>query len=306
MSLRRHLEDDPPPVRAGRAARESQGPTASTPMLDAAGPTGEPGRGGDAAIGRALGGLHASAGNGAVVQLLRRALPDHRSGGVANRRADLTSVGDVPNVQRDLDDEATPDGEAAPAEASATDAAVGGEAPTELGGGAPAKGPSWTKVGPPSNTTYSVSGSLRTVANAISARTEAGSVLSTPSLDTETWAPPDGTEKVSAARVTVAQVVELPTWSDKSDATPNQQAEWDRFHAAITTHEAGHVTTDKTAFAGAHAKIVGQTPTAGSEALDKVDAQAKTDNATYDATTSHGVTQGTGINPNVDEVTKIP
>jgi len=183
---------------------------------------------------------------------------------------------------------------------------TGGEGATPLGTGAPTPGASWTKVGPPSPTSYSVSGSLRTVANAIAARTEAGSVVATPSADTEEWQPPGGTNKVTAARVTVAQVLELPSWSDKSTATKNQQAEWDRFFSAISTHEAGHVTKDKTAFAGAHSKMVGQSPGDADTALDKVDKQAKTDNDTYDAGNHHGIDQGTGINPNIDEVTKVP
>ena len=115
-----------------------------------------------------------------------------------------------------------------------------------------------------------------------------------------------GDEKVTAARVTVDQVVELPGWTDKSQATKNQQAEWDRFYAAITEHEAGHVSTDKTSFAGAHSKMVGKAPSDGDQAMDKVEVKATTDNATYDTSTDHGLNQGTGINPNIDEVTKVP
>jgi predicted secreted Zn-dependent protease len=167
-------------------------------------------------------------------------------------------------------------------------------------------GPSWTHVGPPSNATYDVSGSLRDVATTIAARTEAGSVTATPSSDTETWTPDGGDETIIAARVTVAQVEELPNWTDRDKATKNQQAEWDRFKAAITTHEAGHVSTDKASFAAAHSSMVGQKPGDGDKKLDAVAAKAKTDNETYDTTTKHGLTQGTGINPNIDEVTKVP
>ena len=131
-------------------------------------------------------------------------------------------------------------------------------------------------------------------------------MTTTPSSDIETWTPDGGTEQIIAARVTVGQVVELPTWTDKSSATAKQQAEWDRFHAAITTHEGGHVSTDKTSFAGAHSRMVGKSPTDGDTALDGVEAKATTDNDAYDASTNRGLTQGTGINPNIDEVTKVP
>lgn len=51
-------------------------------------------------------------------------------------------------------------------------------------------------------------------------RIEAGATHSGPSvLDTETCAPPDGEDRITAARFTVDQVVELPTWTDKSAAT---------------------------------------------------------------------------------------
>ena len=115
--------------------------------------------------------------------------------------------------------------------------------------------------------------------------------------DTDTWEPPGGTEKVTAARVTVDQVMELPSWSDKSSATKNQQAEWDRFFAAITTHENGHVAIDKTSFAGTHSKMVGQTPADATKKADAVEAQAKTDNDTYDTGNDHGLKQGTGSTP---------
>jgi hypothetical protein len=240
-----------------------------------------------AAAGNAIANLQARAGNRAVVQLLR------------------------PVVQASFDDEPAPEPDAAPsAEASMigpdTGMAAIDEARAGLAAGAPPAGPSWTKVGPPTNASYSVSGTLREVANAVAARPEAGSVTATPSSDTETWTPPEGTEQVRAARVTVEQVLELPSWTDRTKATKNQQAEWDRFHRAISTHEAGHVSTDTTSFAGAHAAMVGKTPTLADAALDAVTAKAKTDNDAYDTANDHGRKQGTGINPNIDEVTKVP
>ena len=273
---------------------EQVAPTAA--VFDAADRMPEPSRSAASAVGRAIDGLHASAGNGAIARLFEGTAARRHRDGQARVRAARTSTTDVPMVQASVDDELAPDG------------AVGtaADSPTELSAGAPTPGPSWTHVGPPTGSTYDVSGTLRDVANAVGARKEAGSVTTTPTLDTESWAPPGGDEKITAARVTVDQVVELPRWTDKSKATVNQQAEWDRFHAAITTHEAGHVKTDKTSYAGAHSKVAGKAPGDGDKALDKVEAKATTDNATYDTSTDHGLNQGTGINPNIDEVTKVP
>jgi hypothetical protein len=220
------------------------------------------------------------------------------------------AIVDRPVVQREPgDEEATPGVEATEATTDGDTGAAaveGNEPATELGGGAPPANPSWTKVGPPSNTTYAVSGSLRTVATAIAAKPEAGSVTVTPSRTLQSWTPDGGTQEVISAQVTVKQVVELPTWTDKSSATKNQQAEWDRFHAAITTHEAGHVGKDKTAFANVHSNMLKKTESDADGVLDAAEAQAKTDNAAYDTSTQSGISQGTGINANIDEVTKVP
>lgn len=298
MKERIRLEDEPRQARLRHAAPDAGGSVAPTAaVFDAAGPSPHAGRGGGPAVGRAIDGLHASAGNGAIARLFASGSAHHHREHRSQVHAARTVATDQPVVQASADDELA---------SSDTAATTGDGEPVALGAGAPTPGPSWTHIGPPTSSTYDVSGTLRNVANTIAARKEAGSVTTTPSSDTDTWTPDGGTEKILAARVTVDQVVELPTWTDKADATANQQAEWDRFHAAITKHEAGHVSTDKTSFAGAHSKMVGKGPTDGDKALDAVDDKAKADNDTYDATTKHGLTQGTGINPNIDEVTKVP
>lgn len=292
------LEDEREPAASRRGTPGERDEVASAAaVFDAAARTQEPGRGGTPTIGRAIDGLHASAGNGAIARLFGGSVGGGRHVGTPQVRAGHTSLTAQPTIQREPGDEAAPEQEIA----SSPDASG-----VELAEKPPTPGPSWTHVGPPTPASYAVSGSLRSVANAVAARKEAGSVTATPTRDTETWAPAGGDEKVTAARVTVDQVLELPTWTDKSDATKNQQAEWDRFHGAITTHENGHVAKDKTAFAGTHSKMVGKPPTdAQAEYTTAVEA-AETANVTYDNDTSHGLKQGTGINPNIDEVTKVP
>ena len=144
------------------------------------------------------------------------------------------------------------------------------------------------------------------MATAIAARTEAGSVTTTPVADTETYAPDGGTEKVTAARVTAAQVLELPTWTDKSTATKNQQAEWDRFHGGSRRTRTATSRPTRRPSPAPIRRWWASRPADADTKLDEVDKQAKTDNATYDTGNDHGLKQGTGINPNIDEVTKVP
>lgn len=270
-------------------------------VFDAAARSQEPGRGGGHAVGRAVDALHASAGNAAIAGLFAGRSAGSERGGQPQVRAGRSETIDRPVVQASLDDEAGAEG-MSEGEASLPDETGA----TELGTGAPAAGPSWTKVGPPTSGSFSVSGTLREVANTLAARPEAGSETATSSRQLETWTPDGGSEEVIAARVTVKQEVELPTWTDRGKATRNQQAEWDRFHAAITTHEAGHVSTDKTSFAGTHSAMIGKSPADADTELTNADTKATTDNKAYDTTTNSGLNQGTGINANIDEVTKVP
>jgi len=160
---------------------------------------------------RTIGALQHSAGSAAVVQLMADRTP-----------ASATAV------QRDLsdDDEQMASETSSLAQAEGINELAGGDGATELDGGsgtpAAGTGQSWTKVGPPSNSTYTVSGTLRKASDAVAARTEAGSVTTTPSLDTD--APVEGkngTQTVPAARVTAKQAMELPVWSGREGPESN-------------------------------------------------------------------------------------
>jgi len=59
------------------------------------------------------------------------------------------------------------------------------------------------------------------------------------------------------------------------------------------------------AYANAHTKIKGKSPADGDAEFEKVTNQANTDNDTYDTANDHGRKEGTTINPNIDEVTKV-
>ena len=305
MTERTLLADEPGTARLQETARDSADWPAPAAAL-VGGWTGHAlagSRGAGPALGRAIGTLQATAGNGAVAQLLATGLSMRRRD--APECAHAAHVGNRRTNARPAAAAWTPSVQTAGGDTPVPAAGVGAGA-EPMGGGAPPPGPSWTKVGPPSPSSFAVSGTLREVATTLEARGEAGSETPTPSRDIETWAPDEGEERITAARVTIDQVVELPTWTDKAAATANQQAEWDRFSAAISTHEAGHVATDRTSFANAHTKMLHKTPDEGDEQLDNVATQAKADNDAYDVATGQGKSQGTDINANIDEVTKVP
>ncbi len=298
MNDRLRPEDERQRARARPGPSGTDGPAAQADaVFDPSARSSAPARGG-AVIGRALGDLQASAGNRAVAGLLDGLAASRRREGLTQVHAARTSAAEAvasPAVQRDTSGGPAPEIEAA------DDSSLSAESDS-----APKPGPSWTHVGPPTRTTYDVSGTLREAAEAVAARPEAGSETATPSEDTETWTPPGGTERVTAARVTVEQVVELPNWTDRARATASQQAEWDRFAAAIAKHEEGHVAIDRTSFAGAHAAMLRKTPAEATKALDAAAAKAADDNDAYDTANDHGRKQGTAINPNIDETTKVP
>jgi hypothetical protein len=182
---------------------------------------------------------------------------------------------------------------------------AGGEQSEQLGTGTP--GASYTKVGPPTNSTYSVSGDLDAVAATINARTEAGSVSTAiASQDFDIRDQGGAGEKVVAARIQVSQVVELPVWTDKSQAPAKMQAEWNRFSAALAAHEAGHVQKDVGGFAGAHTKAIGKNNADADAAIAGVEAATTKVNADYDTATDHGRNAGTKLQTNLGQVIKVP
>jgi len=250
-------------------------------------------RGGHPVVHRSVARLQTAAGNAAVADLLAPYRGDicttRLAGPTQHHAADVDVLGSEPGAPVRL----------------GTDEPAEGATPLEDEGGAPvlpAPTSSSTTVGPPSASSYTVSGTLRQAAGAVAARPEAGATITTPALDI---AP--GGKWPTHVQVTVTQVVVLPEWDGKASATQNQRNEWDRFKAAITAHEAGHVATDVKAFANAHARIKSRkTRPEGETEFDTIATQSDTDNAAFDTRTDHGRNTGTSMNPNIDEVTKVP
>ena len=285
----------------GPVSRVGAGPGAGAlPGLEAAPGFGEvPGswsaltdggrRGGHPSVRGALSRLQSAAGNAAVAGLLeQRASEARRAQRVGPT---LRHAGDVDAPDR-ASGSSSPRDVAEPAE---------GATPLDDEDAVPAPTSSFTKVGPPSPSSYTVSGTLRQAAEAVAARPEAGATITQPFLNMA----PDG-RWPTHVQVTVTQVVVLPEWDGKASATQNQRNEWDRFKAAITAHENGHVATDVKAFANAHVKIKAKkSRPEGETEFDTIATQSDTDNGSFDAKTDHG-RPATNINPNIDEVTKVP
>ena len=79
-------------------------------------------------------------------------------------------------------------------------------------------------------------------------------------------------------------------------ATKAEQAEWDRFLAALGTHEDGHTALVTSGYTGIAEAMAGKTEAAGNRLWNAAVAKVSAANVKYDATTQHGVTQGTDIN----------
>lgn len=109
---------------------------------------------------------------------------------------------------------------------------------------------------------------------------------------------------VKEARVTITAQILLPRWTPPADAEPELVTEWNRFVAALETHEAGH---KDIAAKAAHdlaerfrdmSAMCSLLSTRANDIsrgiLDKAELQQRA----YDAETRHGATQGTSFGGN--------
>jgi hypothetical protein len=169
----------------------------------------------------------------------------------------------------------------------------GGGAGTELQEGAENPTTSGTTINVV-NTTYSVGGTLLEAANTLAARTEAGSVTSQFS---DIYYETSDAGIVRIANITVSETVNLPTWSGYASGSTAEKAEWDRFRAALATHEDRHVAIDRQHFTNIHRQLVGRTQTRADEIITEKETAATTANNEFDTQTDHGRNAGTTINP---------
>ena len=101
--------------------------------------------------------------------------------------------------------------------------------------------------------------------------------------------------------VSVNAQITLPRWKPTADAEPGLETEWKRFITALEEHEAGH--KDISAKAGREitnrirglSGLCNQLGTRANDIARTIVARATEEQKLYDATTRHGLTQGTAF-----------
>ncbi|MFN6464900.1 MAG: DUF4157 domain-containing protein [Nostoc sp. DedVER02] len=151
------------------------------------------------------------------------------------------------------------------------------------------------------NTTITASG--KNITEAITNLTsqgkgEAGSVTCAPEKDVKTYQADDKSDEiVYEADVSVTETKAMPVWTELDQQCEPVKKEWARFYSALDTHENGHISIDEKAFKDLHKKLLGKKPSEADKIFNDTYTKANTDNSTYDTTTKHGLTQGTGVTP---------
>jgi uncharacterized protein DUF922 len=111
----------------------------------------------------------------------------------------------------------------------------------------------------------------------------------------------NGTCSIRDVSVTVNAQITLPRWTPPADTEPGLATEWNRFIAALETHEAGH--KDISAKAGSEivtrlrglSGLCSQINTRAGDVARMIVDKAGDDQKIYDAATRHGLTQGTAF-----------
>ena len=143
---------------------------------------------------------------------------------------------------------------------------------------------------------YDVSGAtLADVAAAISHLPEAGSCSWNATYSYTT----DADGKIDSFPVTCPYTITMPNWVDKASASPEAQAEWDRWYEALEKHERGHIEATAWIFDNMDDTMLGLTPSEAEGQFGKFvyDAQQASDR--YDVDTNHGLNEGTVMDTSI-------
>jgi predicted secreted Zn-dependent protease len=103
------------------------------------------------------------------------------------------------------------------------------------------------------------------------------------------------------ASVSVNAEITLPRWTPPPDSEPGLAVEWNRFIAALETHEAGHKDISARAARDIVDRLRGlsefcsQISSRGNELARAIVNRANEEQKAYDAATRHGITQGTAF-----------
>jgi len=143
-----------------------------------------------------------------------------------------------------------------------------------------------------------VANDLAGVARAIRARTEAGKVSWSPTID---WAADGG--QVNRVDLTVDITLDMPEWSPPESVGPLARAEWTRWREALLRHEQGHIQLVHRYFDGLAARMIGQPPRTVRRLFETAKRMLARASRDYDAATDHGRKTGTIIDVHVREAT---
>jgi len=155
-----------------------------------------------------------------------------------------------------------------------------------------------TDWGTEENEVYEVSGAtLQDVASAMSGQPEAGKYEWFPTYSYNS----DGSDgnNITSAEAKVVIKLTMPMWADQDSASPEAQAEWNRFWQALKDHEDGHARLVEQHLDGIEQQLIGKSPTDAAthwqNALNALQ-QASDD---YDNSTNHGIATGTTLDTSI-------
>jgi len=152
------------------------------------------------------------------------------------------------------------------------------------------------RISDPETHMYDVPGhTLSEVATVVASMAEAGKAEWWPQFSFESH---DGV--VSSVVVSVPQRKTMPRWHGYHDASQPMRDEWDRFWRALDDHEQGHFDLVTSHLANVDQLVVGQPVGDAQRVFNDVVAGLDAASSAYDAQTSHGLTQGTTIDLDVE------
>lgn len=157
-------------------------------------------------------------------------------------------------------------------------------------------------AGTPKTTTYKVAGkTLAEAKDAMDRRDEWGLYDSTQGQ--KSGAQTDANGNVTSVTLTLAPVIEMPSWSGYTSATKEQKASWDAMYAKLLAHENKHHEIQKAAIedlkkAIKSAKTLDANGLRDLIAKNQADTQKKQD--AYDSSSGHGAKEGVTLDLSVD------
>lgn len=109
----------------------------------------------------------------------------------------------------------------------------------------------------------------------------------------------DDNHIVTGGTLTVDIEVLVPAWAKLSQANDAVRAEWDRWSAALMTHEMGHVDLAYAHLDNFETTLVGKPKDDAWTAFEQVKKDLQKASDDYDTSTNHGISQGTTLDTSI-------